>query len=117
MIALVTAVALAMGQAPGAAVVRDSATLLIRLGKDTTTIVRYKVEPGRLNVDEVTLVPRVLRRYVDAELNADGTIARLEGRTVDPQPAPGAPGLVDYTEIVTRGDETIMRFGQPVRDS
>jgi len=91
---LVPAALLALALAvPAAAAAPERAGFVVTLGRDTTSLERVTRTANRLEVEQVTRAPRVLRRHHVYQLDAKGMIRDFTMVTTAPDAAPGAPPI------------------------
>ncbi len=94
---------------------KDAGGFVVRLGDDTTAVVRYVDHGDRLEFDEVARSPRVVLRHGVYQFGRDGATKRFTIAMRSPGAAANAPPLQTLTGTVTpdsvftlskRGDNT-----------
>lgn len=96
----------------GAQIPADSGTFVMRLGRDTLKVERFVFRDGVLRSESVRRGAGVELQVVDALLDRDGSIARVQMRLYDwpidsaARPSGGSLAYVD-------GDSTILELGLP----
>jgi hypothetical protein len=78
---------------PAAAAAPGRAGFVVTLGRDTTSLERVTRTANRLEVEQVTRAPRVLRRHYVYQLDAKGMIRDFTMVTSAPGAAPDAPPI------------------------
>ena len=102
----ILATALAVGfAAPLAA--QESASFVVRLGRDTIGVETYTRNGDRLVIEQVGRAPRVLKRRYEYDLNATGATARASATITSPTAAAGAPP-VQQINATFSGDSLTM---------
>jgi len=95
--------------------VQDSGAFVVRLGNDTLSLEQYKRTATQLRGEFVIRAPRTVHRMYTADLNADGSIRRIEvithniGGGPGPAETKGTLEFVGDSAIITnpRGDSTV----------
>lgn len=96
----------------GAQLPADSGAFVLRLGRDTLKVERFLLRDGVLRSESVRRGAGAEIQQVDAMLNADGSVARVQVRLYNwPPDSPARPiaGSLAYVE----GDSTILEVGFP----
>ena len=86
--------------------VQDSGAFVVRLGTDTVALEQYTRTATQLRGEYVIRTPRSLHRIYTADLNADGTIRRMELVTHNIGGDPGPMETRQSVEFV--GDTAVM---------
>jgi len=94
---------------------QDSGAFVVRLGNDTLSLEQYKRTATQLRGEFVIRSPRTVHRIYTADLNADGSIRRIEvithniGGGPGPAETKGTFEFVGDSAIITnaRGDSTV----------
>src|SRR2546425_1670702 len=87
--------------------VQDSGAFVVRLGNDTLALEQYTRTATQLRGEYVIRTPRSLHRIYTADLNADGTIRRMELVTHNIGGDPGPMETRQSVEFV--GDTAVMK--------
>jgi len=87
--------------------VQDSGAFVVRLGTDTVALEQYTRTATQLRGEYVIRTPRSLHRIYTADLNADGTIRRMELVTHNIGGDPGPMETRQSVEFV--GDTAVMK--------
>lgn len=107
---------------PFPAAAQDRGAFIVRLGNDTTGVERFSVRDGRVELEQVTRAPRVMRRHASYTVSAEGTLTGAE-LTVSRVGAPAASPPVqqmtakvahDSIHVETRADTTVRRSAMAV---
>jgi hypothetical protein len=89
-------------------VVQDSGAFVVKLGSDTLSLEQYTRTPTQVRGEYVIRTPRSLHRIYTFDLNADGTIRRMELVTHNIGGDPGPMETRQSVEFV--GDTAVMKF-------
>lgn len=110
------AAGLALALAGGAAAAEYRYGFVVTLGRDTTSLERVTRSAHRLEVEQVTRAPRVLKRHYTYELDAKGRIRDFSIVVTSPGAAPDAPPVQKIDGRRTRDSVvTEIRGGANVR--
>ena len=85
---------------------QDSGAFVVRLGNDTLSLEQYKRTATQLRGEFVIRSPRTVHRIYTADLNADGSIRRIEVITHNIGGGPGPAETKGTFEFV--GDSAII---------
>jgi hypothetical protein len=96
----------------GAQIPADSGAFVMRLGRDTLKVERFVFRDGVLRSESVRRAAGVELQLVDAMLNTDGSIARVQTRLYD-WPVDSAERPTDGSLAYVDGDSTILELGLP----
>jgi hypothetical protein len=96
----------------GAQIPADSGAIVMRLGRDTLKVERFVLRNGVLRSESVRRGTGVELQLVDAMLNSDGSIARIQTRLYE-WPVDAAERPTGASLAYVDGDSTILEFGLP----
>jgi hypothetical protein len=92
-----------------AVTVQDSGAFIVRLGTDTLSMEKYSRTANQLRGEYVIRSPRSQHRIYTADLNADGSIRRLELVTHPLSGGPAAGPAETRTSVEFVGDTAVMK--------